>query len=674
MMLLLVQGFTVRTQGASRTPTGSESASPLQGDPPVLVERGGKLAGHERPVGRRIALTFDDGPDPRWTPRIAGLLRRERVPATFFLVGAQAVRHPDLVRRLHREGFELANHTFTHVDPASVSGWERDLQISSTDSAIAGIAGVRPRLFRPPYSSTPASATPRQAGAYAAIAREGYVLVLSDLDARDWARPGVPDIVRSATPRGTEGGIVLMHDAGGDRSQTVAALSQLIPRLRDRGFTFVTASELAGVSRATAEPATRGLQRSRGNLLVATLAVARGVTDFLGVALIVIAVLAVLRALALVLFARRHVRTLAARGSAEEYLPPVSILVPAYNEAVGIERAVRSLAGSEYPELEVIVVDDGSDDGTGDLVESLGLERVRVVRQANAGKPAALNRGLIEAAHDILVTVDGDTLFERDTVRHLVAPFRDPAVGAVAGNTKVGNRSGMLGRWQHIEYVMGFNLDRRLYDVLQCMPTVPGAIGGFRRRALLDIGGVSAATLAEDTDITIGIGRAGWRVVYAEDARAWTEAPATLGVLWRQRYRWSYGTMQSIWKHRSAIWSRGEGGIGRRGLPYMVLFQVALPMLAPLIDLFAIYGLLFLDPVPVIGYWVVFNLLQLGLGWYAFRLDKESPRALWAMPLQQFVYRQLMYLVVIESVISAAVGTRIRWQHLERTGDVEVRA
>lgn len=674
MMLLLVQGFTVRTQGASRTPTGADAASPLADARSVLVERGGKLVGHEPPVGRRIALTFDDGPDPRWTPRIVDVLRREHVPATFFLVGAQAVRHPDLVRRLHGDGFELANHTFTHVDPGSVPSFERDLQISSTDSAIAGITGVRPRLFRPPYSSTPPAATPRQVRAYTAIAHEGYVLMLSDLDGRDWARPGVANIVRGATPRGSTGGVVLMHDAGGDRSQTVAALSQLIPRLRARGFEFVTASELAGLSRTTAEPATRGLQRSRGNLLVATLAVARGVTDFLGVALIVIAVLAVLRALALVLFARRHVRTLAARGSAEEYLPPVSILVPAYNEAVGIERAVRSLAGSEYPELEVIVVDDGSDDGTGDLVESLGLERVRVVRQANGGKPAALNRGLAEAAHDILVTVDGDTLFERDTVRHLVAPFLDPAVGAVAGNTKVGNRSGMLGRWQHIEYVMGFNLDRRLYDVLQCMPTVPGAIGGFRRRALIDIGGVSSATLAEDTDITIGIGRAGWSVVYAEDARAWTEAPATLGVLWRQRYRWSYGTMQSIWKHRSAMWSRGEGGIGRRGLPYMVLFQVALPMLAPLIDLFAIYGLLFLDPVPVIGYWVVFNLLQLGLGWYAFRLDKESPRVLWAMPLQQFVYRQLMYLVVIESVISAAVGTRIRWQHLERTGDVEVSA
>jgi cellulose synthase/poly-beta-1,6-N-acetylglucosamine synthase-like glycosyltransferase len=218
---------------------------------------------------------------------------------------------------------------------------------------------------------------------------------------------------------------------------------------------------------------------------------------------------------------------------------------------------------------------------------------------------------------------------------------------------------------------MGFNLDRRLYDVLQCMPTVPGAIGAFRRRALLEIGGISSATLAEDTDITIAIGRHGWHVVYAESARAWTEAPATLSALWRQRYRWSYGTLQAVWKHRAALVRPGEGRIGRRGIPYLLLFQVALPMLAPLIDLFAIYGLIFLDPLPVLAYWAAFNLLQLALAAYAFRMDGESLWPLWRMPLQQFVYRQLMYMVVIESVISAMLGIRVRWQHIERRGGVK---
>ena len=240
-------------------------------------------------------------------------------------------------------------------------------------------------------------------------------------------------------------------------------------------------------------------------------------------------------------------------------------------------------------------------------------------------------------------------------------------MGAVACN-----RRRLLGRWQHIEYVIGFNLDRRLYDVLQCMPTVPGAVGAFRREALDDVGGFSGATLAEDTDVTLALGRAGWRVVYAEEAHAWTEAPSSLSALWRQRYRWCYGTMQAVWKHKAAIWRPGERRIGRRGIPYLVLFQIALPVLAPLVDLFAVYGLVFLDPLPVIAYWAGFNALQLGVGAYAFRLDRESPRPLWALPLQQFVYRQLMYLVVVESVLSALLGTRVRWQHVERTGELDV--
>jgi cellulose synthase/poly-beta-1,6-N-acetylglucosamine synthase-like glycosyltransferase/peptidoglycan/xylan/chitin deacetylase (PgdA/CDA1 family) len=673
LVLLTVQGVAAHTTGRSGTPSGAAAAdSPLAGKPPLLALQGGRLTAHEAPVGKRIALTFDDGPDPRWTPRIEAVLRRLHVPATFFVVGSATIRHPEIVRSLHEHGFELGNHTFSHTDLAAIPRWERGLQLGLTDNAVAGAAGVRPRLMRPPYSAKPADVTPKQLRAYEDVARRGYLIALSDFDARDWSRPGAADIVRGATPPAGRGGIVLMHDGGGDRSETVAALKELIPRLRARGYTFVRVSDLAGVSPAAVEPSPSGWDRARGQLLIATLGVAGAITTGLTFLLGPIAVLALLRMLLVVALARRHVRAVRGAPGDPEFTPPVSIVVPAFNEAVGIERAVRSLAAADYPRFEVVVVDDGSTDGTGELVDGLGLERVRVLRQPNAGKPAALNAGVRAARYDLIVTVDGDTVFEPGTLRALVQPFRDPDVGAAAGNTKVGNRGGLLGRWQHIEYVMGFNLDRRLYDVLRCMPTVPGAIGAFRREALTDIGGVSSATLAEDTDITIGIGRAGWRVVYAEEARAWTEAPASLSQLWRQRYRWSYGTMQAVWKHRAAVVHRDERRIGLIGLPYLVLFQIALPLLAPLIDVFAVYGLLFLDPVPVLAYWLGFQVLNVLLGWYAFRLDRESPRPLWAMPLQQFVYRQLMYLVVIESLISALAGTRIRWQRMERTGEVEV--
>jgi cellulose synthase/poly-beta-1,6-N-acetylglucosamine synthase-like glycosyltransferase len=299
------------------------------------------------------------------------------------------------------------------------------------------------------------------------------------------------------------------------------------------------------------------------------------------------------------------------------------------------------------------------------------LPNVRVIRQPNAGKPAALNNGVRNASYDLVVMMDGDTVFEPDAVHQLVQPFADDGVGAVAGNAKVGNRKKMIGAWQHIEYVMGFNLDRRMYDVLRCMPTIPGAIGAFRREAVLGVGGMSEDTLAEDTDITIALHRAGWQVVYQEHARAWTEAPATVAQLWRQRYRWSYGTMQALWKHRKSITDRGPSGrFGRVGMPLVVLFQIVTPLFAPLIDVFTIYAMIFVDFEASLLAWLAVLAVQLLCAAYAFRLDHERYRYLWMMPLQQIAYRQLMYLVLIHSSVTALTGGRLRWQKLKRTGEV----
>ena len=295
---------------------------------------------------------------------------------------------------------------------------------------------------------------------------------------------------------------------------------------------------------------------------------------------------------------------------------------------------------------------------------------MRVIRQRNAGKPAALNTGIRAARHEIIVMIDGDTLFEPQTITYLVQPFTRAEVGAVAGNAKVANRKGLLARWQHIEYVIGFNLDRRVFDTWRCMTTVPGAIGAFRRTALLEVGGVSDDTLAEDTDLTMAICRAGWRIVYEERARAWTEVPTTFGQLSRQRYRWSYGTMQSMWKHRRSVFQTGPAGrFGRVGLVNVALFQIVLPLLAPVVDLMLIYGLLFQDPVRAVLPWLGMLAVQMIGAAYAFRLEREKLGVLWLLPLQQFVYRQLMYTVLLRSIHAALAGIRLRWQKLRRTGD-----
>jgi cellulose synthase/poly-beta-1,6-N-acetylglucosamine synthase-like glycosyltransferase/peptidoglycan/xylan/chitin deacetylase (PgdA/CDA1 family) len=673
---ILFEGIATHTVGASAEPHDALGGpAPLANSRPILVAKGSRLVSIQPPPGRRIALTFDDGPDPRWTPKIAAILRREHVPATFFVIGSDAARHPDLVRLLVRNGHELGNHTFTHVALSNGPGWQRRLQLDLTEATIAGITGHYTRLVRPPYSATPDAVTSQVERDLATLAGRRYLIVLANYDSADWSRPGIAKIVRNASPPGKTGGIVMLHDGGGNRSETVAALKQLIPRLRARGFRFVTVSELAGLSRSEVEPTSPGWEKRRGVVFAAAVRFGFVLVRVLLLLVGLVGTLFVARVVLVLGLAGHQFRATKRRPPAPNYLPPVVVVVPAYNEAIGIERAIRSLAASDYPDFEVVVVDDGSTDDTAAIVEGLALERVRLLRKTNGGKASALNAGIDASSAPVVVMVDGDTVFEPDALRRLVQPLGDPTVGAVSGNTKVGNRGGLLGRWQHIEYVTGFNLDRRMYEVLQCTPTVPGAIGAFRRDALLEVGGVPGDTLAEDTDLTLAIGRTGRRVVYAEDARAWTEAPSSFGDLWRQRYRWSYGTMQAVWKHKRALLTRDprERRIGRLALPYMILFQIVLPIGAPLIDLFALYGLLFSNAVPVLAFWLGFNALQLLLATFAFRMDNEPLRPLWALPLQQFVYRQLMYVVIIESTISALVGARAHWNPLTRTGDVEVK-
>jgi cellulose synthase/poly-beta-1,6-N-acetylglucosamine synthase-like glycosyltransferase/peptidoglycan/xylan/chitin deacetylase (PgdA/CDA1 family) len=675
LALILFEGFVTHTIGATAEPTNTQGAAPLAGSRPILTAVGDRLVSRQPPPGRRVALTFDDGPNPKWTPQIAAVLRAAHIRATFFVIGSEVARHPDVVRMLVRNGNELGNHTFTHTALSNGPVWQRNLQLELTEAAIVGVTGHYTRLVRPPYSATSDAVTPADERDLARVAARRYIVVLANYDSEDWRRGPVSSIVRNASPPGTTGGIVMFHDGGGNRSHTVVALKELIPQLRARGFRFVTVSQLAGLPQAVIEPRATTWDRRRGEAFAWSVRLAFDFVAFLQLLIVLVGILVGARVVLIVAVAGWHVRRTRKAAPLDGYLPPVTVIVPAYNEAVGIEAAVHSLEASEYPSLEIVVVDDGSDDGTAEIVERLALPRVRVIRKANGGKSSALNAGIAATTAPVVVMVDGDTLFEPDTIHRLVQPLVDDRVGAVSGNTKVGNRSGLLGRWQHIEYVTGFNLDRRMYEVLQCTPTVPGAIGAFRRDVLEEVGGVPDDTLAEDTDLTLAIGRTGLRVVYADDARAWTEAPASLTSLWHQRYRWSYGTMQAVWKHKGAVLTRDprQTRIGRRALPYMFLFQIVLPILAPLIDLFALYGLLFTSALPVLAYWLAFNAVQVGLAIFAFRLDREPLRPIWALPLQQFVYRQLMYLVIIESTISALVGTRANWGSVARTGDVEVR-
>jgi len=650
---------------------------------PILSFRGGQATTVSVP-DKTIALTFDDGPNPTYTPQVLEILEKYDVPATFFVVGSMVSRYPGIVQDMVEQGNEVGIHTFTHVDLSYQSDARVDREMQQTQLALAGAAGITTTLFRAPYSSETDAIDNYSWPVYQKLGEDGYTSVFVDTDSDDWKKPGVAKIVQWATPSKSEGASVLFHDAGGERSQTIEALPKYIEKMKAKGYTFTTISGVLEEQRSAggahnlqaAHREATGATLYEGKALIAAVAVAEWAVPALSVGLMVVGVAVMGRFGMMLILARRHYRQRNRRRFSwgPTVTRPVSVIVPAYNEKECIANTLKSLARSTHP-IEIIVVDDGSTDGMSEIARDaayeLGMTNVRVVRQENAGKPAALNNGVRNASYDIVVMMDGDTVFEPDAVHQLVQPFADPEVGAVAGNAKVGNRDTVIGAWQHIEYVMGFNLDRRMYDLLRCMPTIPGAIGAFRRDAVLQAGGMSEDTLAEDTDITIAMHRAGWRVVYQEHAKAWTEAPGSLKQLWSQRYRWSYGTMQALWKHRKSLRDKGPSGrFGRVGMPLVVIFQIVTPVFAPLIDVFTAYSMIFIDFRAALLAWLAVLGIQLVCAAYAFRLDREKYRYLLMMPFQQLAYRQMMYLVLIHSCITALTGGRLRWQKLKRTGEV----
>ncbi len=616
-----------------------------------------------------VALTFDGGPQPERTAELLAVLEHFHVPATFFIDGSVAVQHPDSLRAIAAGGSEMGIRTFNTLELTSASPSRIQRETTLTQLTLAGATDHTTYLARPPFSGSVAGIDDANWAVVQQLAAQGFVTVFSDVNANNWAARSTDDILKDIVRKDQRGMVVGIDASQGGTAQLASALARVIPALQKAGYSFDTVTGATGLPPAPQNARERDQRIGQG--MIIAVSVATHTVDALGMLLLVTGALVILRLALMLIFAIWH----AWRRNPKRYTwgprvtEPVSVIVPAYNEKECIAATINSLRASDHP-IEILVVDDGSTDETAAIVRGLNYPNVRLIRQANGGKPAALNNGIRHARYEIVVMIDGDTVFEPKTISTLVQPFSRPWVGAVSGNAKVANRKKIVGRWQHIEYVIGFNIDRRIQDLLGCMTTIPGAVGAFRRKALLQVGGVSEDTLAEDTDLTMAVCSAGWEIVYEERARAWTEAPTTLQQLWRQRYRWSYGTMQAMWKHRGAIFKSGPAGrMGRVGLLNLAIFQVLLPALAPLIDVFLVYGLLALDPIATLELWAAVLGIQMFAGLLAFAMERENPLPLLWMPLQQLAYRQLMYGVLIKSLGTAFAGVRLKWQKLKRVGD-----
>lgn len=639
-----------------------------------------------------IALTFDDGPDPTYTPKILDVLAEKNVKATFFVVGSSGVINSDILRRTYREGHDIGNHTFTHVNSSEVSAEYLKFELNATQRLFEASLGIRTRLFRPPYG---ADLEPQTIDAAEALRTSGslnYLTIGMNIDPKDWMRPLAKQIVAKAVDgaRRGQGNVMLLHDAGGVRAPTVAALPQIIDTLRAEGYRFVTIHELLGLRRDEVMTPVDPADALIAKLNFAGYSLVSAFNAFAYVLFYVGLTLSVLRLTWITAFALIQVRKEKQRADNDWRPASAAILIPTFNEEKVIVRSVRAALDCTLENMDVIVIDDGSKDRTVQVVKEVFANepRVKIIEKPNGGKWSALNAGIAATTAEVIITIDADTLIAPDAPFLLARHFRDPKVAAVAGHAVIGNRINLITRFQALEYITNQNMDRRALEVVNGITVVPGAIGAWRREALVSIDGFAPDTLAEDSDATVRLLVDNWKVMYESAAIARTEAPETVRAFMKQRLRWMFGTLQVAYKNRSAMWRMKVVGLGFFGLPNILLFQFLLTLAAPIIDLMMLWSMIssfnsvWLSAesgtppalVAIATYWLLFQMLEVAAATLSMYLDGRC-RTWQLLPLllvQRFFYRQLLYVTAVRVLFVALKGTMMGWGKLVRSGRVTV--
>lgn len=633
---------------------------------------------------KELVLTFDDGPDETYTPQVLDILSKYHVPAAFFLVGLNAEKNLPLVKRIYREGHEIGNHTFTHENVARVSPERALLEMKLTRLLIECITGHSTILFRAPYNADSEPTTSEEIIPVALARQQNYLDIGENIDPEDW-QPGIKadEIVKRvmAGIKQQRGNIILLHDAGGDtREETVKALKVLIPTLQKQGYHFTNLTNILHKSRSELMPEvpkTRSYYIMQLNLVLAT--IIYGISHFLVALFTIFIVLGLIRLLLMAYWAfkeRKKEKILGEFPVLESY-PKVSIIVPAYNEEVNIVSSLQNLLKQTYPNFNIIMVDDGSKDSTYEkaLEAFPDHPKLKIFTKGNGGKATALNFGISQTDAEYVVCIDADTKLQQNAVKYLIARFlnSDPEekIAAVAGNVKVGNRVNWLTRWQAIEYTTSQNFDRLAYAHINAITVIPGAIGAFKKSVIIEAGGYSSDTLAEDCDITVKILKAGYTVANENRAIAVTEAPETTKQFLKQRFRWTYGIMQMFWKQRQTFLNPKYKGLGLWAMPNILLFQYIIPFFSPLADVIMFFGILSGNGDKIFTYYLIFLLVDASLALVAFIMQREKLINLLYIIPQRFGYRWLMYIVLFKSLRKALKGEMQSWGFLKRTGNVK---
>ena len=633
-----------------------------------------KRSGASNP--KRLALTFDDGPSSDYTIKILDVLKKKKAPAAFFVTGSNIQNNIPIIRRIYKEGHEIGNHTFTHPNLEITTANRERIELRSTRLLLESILNYSTLLFRPPYITDAEPKNLFQIKSLAIAHDEGFICVTSYIDPNDWQEDVSADtIVARTIAQRKNGNVILMHDAGGDRTETVKALPIVIDSLRKLGYEFVSVSDLMGRTRDQVMPAVQSRFKITDTLDLIFFTLTFIWEHFLDGFFIVAIVLIISRLLSIAILAIIQRRKEKREVLPVNYHPKVSVIVPAFNEEVNAIRTVNYLLNSTYPDLEIIFVDDGSKDKTFEIVEAKfkNNPKVKVLTKPNGGKADALNFGIKNSCGDILVCIDADTILPADAIAKMIPYFANEKVGAVAGNVRVGNTLNLLTHWQSIEYTTSQNFDRRAYDAVNAILVVPGAIGAFRKTAMEEIDGFTTDTLAEDCDLTLRLLRSGYVIRTCNEALALTEAPENLNNFLKQRSRWTFGMMQSFWKHRDLLFSFKKRNIGLIALPNLLIFNFIIPAFSPLVDILFVAGLFMHDADQYIFFYLLYFFIDCLISSLAYHYDNQKfdfKKAVYLF-VQRFIYRQILFYVLFKAYMKALKGELVSWGVLKRTGNVK---
>lgn len=716
----------------------------------------------------KIALTFDDGPNPQYTIPIAEVLKKHDVPATFFFIGQHVLKYPEVAKQIHNLGFSIGSHSFTHSEKVDSTKERLQLELNATSYVIETVTGVAPKYYRPPFLldiGTDPAPNPylNEVPAVQWSLDLGYVPVGIDIDSGDWRAKTDTEVLDNTLNFTPMNHIVLMHD----EKITAKKLDDIITELEKEGYELVSLDDLltppktfafthplalgdtdrttggevsllqwylytvrfldgysitgtfdeetksalvrfqvaaglirtdganvpanAGVLDLGTREAIKSLTKPAGNSLAqkngtrnferelsegAVVAVSKTwqVVEFLILMTLALVFFRMAALIALYAFKVSRGRERFKGRTMAKTL--VSVIIPAWNEEQNIVSTIQSVIQNKDVRKEIIVIDDGSKDSTAPLSKLMALEHpkesITVVCVKNGGKANALNIGIARARGNIIVTMDADAIFERTTLKRLVAPFSDPEIGAVAGKVYTARRKTFFEYLQSLEYLVGQNIDKFALSSVNAVGVIPGPIGAWRKKDLIAVGGFSRDTLVEDQDMTLAILARGRKIAYIPNAIAYTETPSTIHSFLRQRFRWTYGTMQCFWKYK---WNLAHVNGKTAGLTIALvntfIFNIVLPVMYPLMDIALIFGIFTGTASLVIMSAVFFTLLDMGYVFFGIRKEKGRVALLLFVPIVRLVYRQLLYYTMLKSVVRALEGSGLEWQPIQKFGVAE---